>query len=198
MDPTTPGVELTHVANQSVVLDLVDDPNQPLANVTLQASIATLSYALEHLPDLAKTFEAGHAELMGAPGRFRIRLEMDEALALDAMSGAVPIGPGDVDPMELDGITVVDDGTFIQHLKSNVNLPQWLKSALWCRLWPVLMVLESEEEDLRLSVSEHRLSEIYPTWPTASSLRQGTSPAALSNGGRQCHRRRIRTHDSNP
>jgi len=129
VDPTTPGVELIHVANQSMVLDLVDDPNQPLANVTLQASIATLTYALEHLPDLAKTFQAGHAALMGAPNRFRIRLEMDEALALDA-AGTVPIGPGDVDPMELDGITAVDDGTFVQRLKSNVNLPQWLRAAL--------------------------------------------------------------------
>jgi hypothetical protein len=130
VDPTTPGVELIHIANQSMVLDLVDDPNQPLANVTLQGSIATLSYALEHLPDLAKTFQAGHAELMGAPNQFRIRLEMDEALALDALSGAAVIGPGDVDPMELDGITAVDDATFIQRLKSNINLPQWLKAAL--------------------------------------------------------------------
>jgi 5-methylthioadenosine/S-adenosylhomocysteine deaminase len=130
VDPTTPDVELIHVANQSMVLDLVDDSTQPLANITLQGSIATLSYALEHLPDLAKTFQAGHAELKGAPGRFQIGLEMDEVWALDAMSGAVTIGPGDVDPMELDGITAVDDGTFIQRLKSNVNLPQWLKAAL--------------------------------------------------------------------
>lgn len=130
VDPTTPGVELIHIANQSMVLDLVDDPSQPLANVTLQGSIATLSYALEHLPDLARTFQTGHAELMGAPSRFRIRLEMDEPLALDAMSGAVAIGPGDVDPMELDPITAVDDTTFVQRLKSNVNLPSWLKAAL--------------------------------------------------------------------
>src|ERR1700722_5843734 len=130
VDPTTPGVELIQVANQSMVLDLVDDPSQPLANITLQGSIATLSYALEHLPDLAKTFQAGNAQLMGAPDRFRIRLEMDESLALDAMSGAVKIGPGDVDPMELDPITVVDDSTFIQRLKANTNLPPWLKSAL--------------------------------------------------------------------
>jgi 5-methylthioadenosine/S-adenosylhomocysteine deaminase len=130
VDPTTPGVELIHVANQSMVLDLVDDPSQPLAKVTLQGAIATLSYALEHLPDLAKTFQAGNAQLMGAPGRFRIQLEMDEALALDAMSGVVKIGPGDVDPMELDPITAVDDKTFVQRLKANVNLPQWLKAAL--------------------------------------------------------------------
>jgi len=130
VDPTTPGVELIHVANQSMVLDLVDDPSQPLANVTLQGSIATLSYALEHLPELAQTFQEEHVGLMGAPARFRIRLEMDEAVALEAISGSVPIGPGDVDPMELDGITAVDDGTFIQRLKSNMNLPQWLKAAL--------------------------------------------------------------------
>lgn len=129
VDPTTLGVELIYVANQSMVLDLVDDPSQPLANVTLQGAIATLSYALEHLPDLAKTFQAGHIELKGAP-RFLIRLEMDESLATDAISGAVSIGPGDVDPMEMDAITAVDDVTFIQRLKRNVNLPQWLKDAL--------------------------------------------------------------------
>lgn len=130
VDPATPGVELIYVAKQSMVLDLVDDPNQPLANVTLQGSIATLSYALEHLPDLAKTFQAGHAELKGAPGGFRIRLEMDENLAADALSGAVTIGPGDVEPMELDAITAVDDITFIQRLKGSMNIPKWLKDAL--------------------------------------------------------------------
>ena len=130
VDPNTPGVELIYVAKQSMVLDLVDDPKEPLANVTLQASIATLSYALEHLPDLAKTFQAGNAELAAGTPRFTIRLEMDEQLALDAMAGATSIGPGDVDPMELDGITLVDDPTFIQRVKNNINIPQWLKNAL--------------------------------------------------------------------
>jgi 5-methylthioadenosine/S-adenosylhomocysteine deaminase len=130
VDPTTPGVELIHVANQSMVLDLVDDPTHPLANVTLQGSIATLSCALEHLPDLATTFQRGLMALNGAPSGFRILLEMDERLAADAVFGAVSIGPGDVDPMRLDAITAVDDTTFIQRLKANVNLPQWLKAAL--------------------------------------------------------------------
>lgn len=131
VDPATPGVELIHVANQSMVLDLVDDPSQPLANVTLQASIATLSYGLEHLPDLAKTFQTGHAELKGsARERFHIQLEMDEGLAFDAASGIVSIGPGDVDPMQLDPITLVDDNTFIPRLKANSNIPQWLKASL--------------------------------------------------------------------
>lgn len=78
-DPTTPGTELIHVANQSMVLDLVDDPSHPLANITLQASIATLTYALEHLPDLAKTFQKGLIALNGAPSAFRILLERTSA-----------------------------------------------------------------------------------------------------------------------
>jgi len=130
VDPTTVGVELIHIANQSMVLDLVDDPSHPLANVTLQGAIATLSYALEHLPDLAKTFQTGYAEFKGAPSRFQILLEMDESLASDASLGVVAIGPGDVDPMELDAITGVDDATFIQRIKASMNLPQWLKDAL--------------------------------------------------------------------
>ena len=67
VDPTTPGVELIYVANQSMVLDLIDDPNHPLAKVTLQGAIATLSYGLEHLPDLAKTFQTGLMAFNGAP-----------------------------------------------------------------------------------------------------------------------------------
>jgi cytosine/adenosine deaminase-related metal-dependent hydrolase len=130
VDPTTPGVELIHVANQSIVLDLVDDPNHPLAKVTLQGAIATLAYALEHLPDLAKTFQMGIKAFNGAPTGFLVRLEMDEQLASDALVGAAAIGPSDVDPMKLDPITAVDDTTFNGRLKANGNLPQWLKAAL--------------------------------------------------------------------
>ena len=79
---------------------------------------------------MAKTFRTGRTELQGATGRFQIRLDMDESLAAGATLGVVPIGPGDVDPMEMDAITAVDDVTFIQRLKTNVNLPQWLKDAL--------------------------------------------------------------------
>ena len=130
VDPTTSGVELIHVANQSMVLDLVDDPSQPLANVTLQAAIATLSQALEHLPDLANTFHAGQTALHGAAHGFSIHLEMDESLAAEAMLNAAAIAPGDVEPMKLDPITAVDDATFIPRLKANMNLPEWLKAAL--------------------------------------------------------------------
>src|SRR3569833_420699 len=112
LDPSSPDVELILVANQDMVLDLIDDPNHPLAHISLQASIATLGYALEHLPDQTKTFESGHAQLLGVTDRFQIRLDMDEPLALDAVTGVTKIGPGDVAPMVLDPITAVDDGTF--------------------------------------------------------------------------------------
>ncbi len=101
-----------------------------MANVTLQGSIATLSYALEHLPELTYTFQEGHKYLGPASERFAIRLEIDEAIASNAVSGAASIGPNDVQPMELDGITAVDDLTFMQRIKANGNLPQWLRAAL--------------------------------------------------------------------
>jgi len=130
VDPGTPDVELIHVAKQSMVLDLVNGPGDPLAKITLQGAIATLSYALEHLPDLTETFKEGHAELRGTSGRFRIQLEVGEPEALAAVSGDSPIGPGDVDRMALDPITAVDDSTFNNRLKKNINLPQWLKDEL--------------------------------------------------------------------
>ena len=113
-----------------MVLDLIDDPSQPLANVTLQSAIATLSHALENLPDLATSFHAGMKALDGAPARFRIHLEMDEPLAAEALLSAAAIGRGDVEAMKLDAITAVDDTTFNSRLKANMNLPQWLKAAL--------------------------------------------------------------------
>ena len=130
VDPTTSGVELMRVARQLMVLDLIDAPNHPLAKVSLQGAVATLSYALEHLPELAKTFQDGIQAFGSAPSRFSIQLEMDEGRAADAMQGTAPIGPGDVDPMELDPITALDDAMFIPRVKANSNLPQWLRAAL--------------------------------------------------------------------
>jgi 5-methylthioadenosine/S-adenosylhomocysteine deaminase len=130
IDPRTAGVEMIHLANQDVVLDVIESPNHPLANVPLSSAIGTLSYGLEHLPELATHFSAHHAMMHGSTEHWAVRLEMDEELAMNLTTGAAPIGPGDVDPMKLDPITAVDDATFVLRLKANPNLPTWLKTAL--------------------------------------------------------------------
>jgi 5-methylthioadenosine/S-adenosylhomocysteine deaminase len=128
-DPATEGIELIHVAKQDMVLDLIDEPSQPLAGVSLKNSIATLAYALEHLPDLAKSSQTLRAGLAAAP-TFQIRLEMDEALVAGPGLGMAPSSVSDVEPLELDPITSVDDSSFVDRLRNNRNLPSWLKKAL--------------------------------------------------------------------
>jgi 5-methylthioadenosine/S-adenosylhomocysteine deaminase len=130
IDPTTAGVEMIRVARQDLVLDLVENPNHPLAKTTLGNAIAVLSYSLEHLPDLASRFTAQHKLMEDSGQRLFVHLEMDEEHARALAAGEKAIGPGDVDPMELDPITEADDNSFRPRLKANLNLPDWLREKL--------------------------------------------------------------------
>lgn len=130
IDPRTPGVEMLRVASQDTVLDIVESPTHPLANTKLGSAISTLTYSLEHLPDLAENFLAHHQYMSGAPDRFAVHLDLDEDYAVALTTGAAKIGRGDVDPMELDPITSVDDATFRSRLIANKNIPDWLRKAL--------------------------------------------------------------------
>ncbi|MEZ2310491.1 amidohydrolase family protein [Paraburkholderia sp. RCC_158] len=129
LDPRTPGVERIHVASQDMVLDLTVSPTHPLANMTLAEATRTLSYSLEHLPEAASEFSEKHALFATAQPLF-VHLDMDEGYAAELVAGSRPIGPGDVDPMELDPITSIDDSTFRQRIWANPNLPEWLRAAL--------------------------------------------------------------------
>ena len=63
--------------------------------------------------------------------RYMLVLDMDEAngAAKEAFALAT-ISRGDVDPMELEPLTAVDDSQFIPRLKASRNLPVWLKALL--------------------------------------------------------------------
>ncbi|KVU01447.1 hypothetical protein WK61_05435 [Burkholderia ubonensis] len=129
LDPQTAGVERVQVAGQDLVLDLTVSPTHPLANMSLTEATKTLSYSLEHLPELASQFSENRALFAGNQPMF-VRLEMDEEYARELLTGVRPIGPGDVAPMELDPITSIDDSTFRQRILANPNLPEWLRVAL--------------------------------------------------------------------
>jgi 5-methylthioadenosine/S-adenosylhomocysteine deaminase len=129
IDPGTAGVEMLRVANQDIVLDIIDK-GHPLEGMTLGSAISTLSYALEHLPDLAERFFSQHRLMEGATDLYYVELDMDEDHALDLMSGKSAIGRDDVEPMALDSITEVDDSDFRPRLKANINIPNWLRAQL--------------------------------------------------------------------
>lgn len=130
IDPTTTGVELMRIAQQDMVLDIVENPAHPLAKVKLSDAVSALSYALQHLPELASSFASHHELMSNSAGRFVIRLEMDEEYAAALVAGTAAIGPGDVDRMELEPLTEVDDTSFRARLRTNQNLPDWLRQSL--------------------------------------------------------------------
>ncbi|MPR08864.1 amidohydrolase family protein [Microvirga tunisiensis] len=129
IDPTTKGVEMLRVGQQDMVLDIIDR-GHPLDGMALGTAISTLSYALEHLPDLAEQFLPQHQLMREAADRFYVQLDMDEDYAMELMIGAKAIGRTDVEPMVLDPITEIDDDQFRVRIKQNINIPQWLRSAL--------------------------------------------------------------------
>lgn len=130
VDPQPPGIEYIRIAGQDMVLKLVDDAKHPLANVTLQGATSVLADALAHLPDVVDSYNHGQTATDGRAQTFMLRLELDESLAASILDGTTPINRGDVDPMRLDPITVVDDSTFVGRLKANTNLPRWLADNL--------------------------------------------------------------------
>jgi 5-methylthioadenosine/S-adenosylhomocysteine deaminase len=129
LDPTKAGIELIRVAGQDMVLDIAESPTHALAKMSLATSIAMLSYALEHLPELAGKFAAQH-ELLGSADRISLHLDLDEEFAMRLVTAAEPIHPGDVDPMKLEPLTSVDDKTLRERLRANQNLPAWLRAAI--------------------------------------------------------------------
>jgi 5-methylthioadenosine/S-adenosylhomocysteine deaminase len=63
IDPSTPGVELLHIAQQDLVLDIVEANGHPLGGFTLGNAIAKMTQALANLPEVAKDAQ-GLAPLM--------------------------------------------------------------------------------------------------------------------------------------
>lgn len=124
-------MELVRVASTDFLIDLTEPNDDPLAGLRLDTAIAKLTYGLKHLPDLAAKFGA-HVQYLGpSTERYMLVLDMDEAngAAKEAFAPAT-ISRGDVDPMELEPLTAVDDSQFIPRLKASRNLTVWLKALL--------------------------------------------------------------------
>ena len=131
LDPRDPKMELVRVASTDFLIDLTEPNDDPLAGLRLDTAIAKLTYGLKHLPDLAAKFGA-HVQYLGpSTERYMLVLDMDAAsgAAKEAFAPAT-ISRGDVDPMELEPLTAVDDSQFIPRLKASRNLTVWLKALL--------------------------------------------------------------------
>lgn len=129
LDPIKGSVELIRIANQDMVLDIVECSTHPLAKMTLAASIALLSYALEHLQELAEKFASQYALLEGSD-KISLLLDFDEEFAMNLVAATNIIDPINIVAMKLDPLTSVDDKSFRDRILANKNLPEWLRAAI--------------------------------------------------------------------
>ena len=130
IDPGSMGVELIRIAQQNLVLDIVESSAHPLGGVSLSGAIATLTNALANLPDVAHEAHMLASMMEGAVDHWRPIPDYEEEPQPRLFAADALPGPGNVDPMKLEPMTAIDDNGFLGRIKANPNVPQWLKASL--------------------------------------------------------------------
>lgn len=126
--------EIVTVAGRDFVLDLNESTGTPLNGMSLSTAVAKLSYGLAHMPELGKAFPKNleHALAFAPEATWGLELDYQEPRsATKALLAADnPIDPSQLYPMELPPLTEADDPDFRPALKTNVNIPEYLRDAL--------------------------------------------------------------------
>jgi 5-methylthioadenosine/S-adenosylhomocysteine deaminase len=126
--------EIVTIGGHDYVLDLKEDTSTPLDGMSLATATAKLTYGLDHMPELGRTFPKilAHALAFAPESTWGLELDYEEPRASirEFLAAANPIDPGQLYPMELAPITEVDDPKFRPALKSNRNIPEFLRAAL--------------------------------------------------------------------
>ena len=130
LDPGTASVELIRIAQQNLVLDLVESSTHPLGGTSLSGAIATLTQALANLPELAREAHALMPMMAGVTDHSRPIPDYEEGPELRLFSTASLPGPDDVVPLTIEPMTTADDPGFVPCIQANPNVPAWLKAEL--------------------------------------------------------------------
>jgi hypothetical protein len=130
IDPRTPGVELITIASQNIVLDVIDSAPHPLAGMSLSCAITTTANALARLPDVAREAQSMARLMSGASDHWRPLLDYDDLPEAGLFATVSLPKPSEVDPLTIEPISAADDDGYVVRLRSNINLPQWMKDAL--------------------------------------------------------------------
>ncbi len=124
------------VAGSTRLLNLVDDSTHPLVrDLGLGEAIQRLTDAMHNLPELARQLDgasasglfSGSTDPSGMPWRVMLDFESE---AEDIALAARPLSDYVTEPMELPGITTVDDRTYLPALVAARNLPESIKKGL--------------------------------------------------------------------
>jgi len=125
--------ENIRVGSARRTLNLAQEGTHPLVQaLTLAEATSRLQEALRNLPALASqisqaTLAGLEAGAEGSPlSLLRLDLELDD----EPLETAAASLAEDVFPMDLEGITVADDPTFLPKLEAAGNLPEFIKAGL--------------------------------------------------------------------
>lgn len=127
--------ELFKVGQQMFALDLTEPGSDPLAGMSLATSVTKLKDGLARLPEIARATSKALSLMNFAEQSTAITIDLDmedekRSTRLAMFSGPKGIDPDLVVPLDLEPLTEVDDPTFRERLRSNINLPEFLRDAL--------------------------------------------------------------------
>jgi hypothetical protein len=126
--------EMVTIGGRQFVLDLHENTATPLDGLRLSTAIAKLSYGLEHMPELGRSFPKtlAYALEYSRGSTWGIQLDYDDASATPGLKLAAvePIDPTLLYPMDLAPMAEVDDAKFRPTLRANRNIPDFLRAAL--------------------------------------------------------------------
>ena len=136
MNKFAPGTEEIRVGRSQRILNLAQETTHPLVrSLTLTEATERLRNAMQNLPVLAQDLDnaglngllGGSADASGTPWRMVMDIEEDE---IDETTLAAQPLAEYVQPMEMEGITVADDSSFLRNLVAARNLPEFVKKGL--------------------------------------------------------------------
>ncbi|QRI72660.1 amidohydrolase family protein [Bradyrhizobium sp. PSBB068] len=130
IDPGSADAELIRIAQQNLVLDIIESKTHPLGGTSLSSAIATMTYALANLKDVAREAHTLAPMMEGVVDHWRPVPDYDDRPAGPMFAAPTLPGPDDVDPLAIEPMTAVDDTGFIGRIQANPNVPQWLKDSL--------------------------------------------------------------------
>ena len=101
-----------------------------LALISQTAGQSLIAYALAHLPDVAREAQRLAPFMEDVVDHWRpVPDYEDEPQPRLFAAGGLP-GPADLDPLTIEPMTAADDTNFVDRIKANPNVPQWVKDAL--------------------------------------------------------------------
>ena len=120
------------IGGKNYCLDLTESGNDPLGGLTLTSAIDKLTYGLANLPDLVTNMpkHGTFAFEILARDNISIDFDFDDADDFRTMQNKLLSEVRNLRPIKMSPITAIDDHEYIPFLRTNINLPDYVKEGL--------------------------------------------------------------------